>query len=232
MKDEDVAQYLRDNPQFFNDNSDQLLDIHIPHPHEDKVISLTERQLLALRDENRILQSKLLELISFGEENDVISEKIHRLSIALISTSNVTELLQTMNYSLREDFAVPYIALRLWNMACVNKAEQDLVEFTETSADSHAIAEGLAQPYCGTHLADDVEKWFGDDASKLNSFAMIPIYSTQSIGLLVLGTPEETRFYPEMGTLHLKRLGELISTSLTRYDMTVINAAAKAPSEN
>ena len=61
---------------------------------------------------------------------------------------------------------------------------------------------------------------------------MIPIYSTQSIGLLVLGTPEETRFYPEMGTLHLKRLGELISTSLTRYDMTVINAAAKAPSEN
>ena len=33
MKDEEVAQYLRDNPQFFNDNSDQLLDIHIP-PHK------------------------------------------------------------------------------------------------------------------------------------------------------------------------------------------------------
>lgn len=228
MKAEEVVQYLRDNPQFFNENIDQILDIHIPHPYEGKVISLNERQLLAIRNENRVLQNKLLELISFGEENDIISEKIHRLTIALLATANLTELLQALYCSLREDFAVPYIALRLWNITCVYHEAQNPTEFTDTSADSHTIAEGLTQPYCGTHLADDIKNWFGDNASKLNSFAMIPIRTTQPFGLLVLGTPEETRFYPEMGTLHLKRIGELISTSLARHDMTLANTITQS----
>lgn len=225
MRDEEVAQYLRDHPDFFNENAEQLLDVHIPHPHEEKVISLTERQLLALRDENKNLQNKLLELISFGEDNDAIGEKMHRLSITLLTSKNVTALLQNLYNSLHEDFAVPYVTLRLWDITCVNPMEQNQSEFTETSADAHDIAAGLAQPHCGTHLADDVKNWFGEEAAKLKSFAMIPVYTSQPIGLLVLGSPDETRFYPEMGTLHLKRLGELLSNSLTRYDMATINPA-------
>ena len=68
MKSEEVAQYLKEHPQFFNEFSDLLADIQIPHPQEAKVISLHERQVVSLRDRNLVLQDKLLELISFGEE--------------------------------------------------------------------------------------------------------------------------------------------------------------------
>lgn len=218
MKPEEVAQFLQDHPQFFNDHAYLLSDITIPHPQDDRVISINERQIISLRERNRILQDKLLELISFGEENDTISERMHRLSITLLSVSNIHELFNTLDFSLRQDFSIPYFALRIWNISCKNMTQD---EFNTTSPDIHAIAESLIQPYCGNHVADEIKNWFGEDATLLNSFSMIPLKTTQTIGLLVLSSPDSKRFYPEMGTLHLKRLGDLISTTLARNDLSI-----------
>jgi len=215
MKPEDVAQYLHEHPQFFNEYADLLADIQISHPQDDRVISLNERQVISLRERNRVLQDKLLELISFGEENDAIGEKMHRLAIALLSVSNLDELFNALYFSLKEDFSVPLVAMRFWNISC---SEKPYAEFTPISEDIHIIAESLSQPYCGNHIADEIKQWFGEGAEHLNSFAMIPMNTTQTIGLLVLGSPDAERFYPEMGTLHLKRLGELVCTIITRYD--------------
>lgn len=215
MKAEDVAQYLLNHPQFFNEYADLLADIHIPGSHDDKVISINERQVISLRERNRALQDKLLELISFGEENDAIGEKMHRLTIALLSVYNMDEFFNALYFSLREDFAVPLVAMRLWNIPYNDKNH---VEFTPVSPDVHVITESLSQPYCGNHIADEIKFWFGEGAEHLNSFSMIPLNTTQTIGLLILGSPDVERFYPEMGTLHLKRLGELACTTIVRYE--------------
>jgi len=231
MKPEDVAQYLQDHPQFFNEYADLLADIQIPNQYDDRVISINERQVISLRERNRVLQDRLLELISFGEENDAIGEKMHRLAIALISVSNMDEFLVALNFSLREDFVVPMIAMRFWDIACCDK---DYPELTPTSMDVHVIAESLSQPYCGNHVADEIKQWFGEGAEYLNSFSMIPLKTTKTIGLLILGSPDAERFYPEMGTLHLKRLGELVSTTIARYDgiETVSSEAAQDHASN
>lgn len=72
---EEVAQYLRTHPEFFEEYADVLAEIQIPHPHGGRAIPISERQIVALRDKNRILQDKLGELIRFGEENGAITEK-------------------------------------------------------------------------------------------------------------------------------------------------------------
>ena len=79
MNADDVAQYLKDNPEFFEDHADMLSAISIPHPHGGHAIALSDRQLLSLRDKNKVIESKLAELIQFGEENMDIGEKMHRL---------------------------------------------------------------------------------------------------------------------------------------------------------
>jgi uncharacterized protein YigA (DUF484 family) len=140
---------------------------------------------------------------------------MHRLSIALLTFTSLDELLFGINFNLTEDFAIPHIAIRLWNTPC---NDQELPEFSATSDDIHTIAESLLQPYCGPHVADEIKCWFGDrDATQIHSFSMIPLRTTRTFGLLVLGSPEPQRFFPEMGTLHIKRLGDLVSTALTRY---------------
>lgn len=214
MQPDEVLQYLQENPQFFEKYADTIANIYVPQPHNGKVIPISERQIVTLRDKNQTLQNKLLELISFGEENDAIGEKMHRFSVALLTIKSLDELFHGINLNLREDFAVPHTAMRLWNKT---GDELESVEFSATSDDIHAIADSLAQPYCGPHIADEIKQWFGTDADQLQSFAMIPLRVTQTIGLLALGSPEPQRFYPGMGTLHLKRLGELVSTVLARY---------------
>ncbi len=216
MQPNEVLQYLQDNPQFFENYADTLANIYIPHPHNGKVIPISERQIVTLREKNQTLQKKLLELISFGEENDAIGEKMHHFTVALLTFNGLDELLRGINLNLCDDFAVPHTAIRLWN---ITGNELDSQEFTETSDDIHAIADSLSQPYCGPHIADEIKQWFGADAEHLQSFAMIPLRATQTIGLLALGTQEPQRFYPGMGTLHLKRLGELVSTALSRYSI-------------
>lgn len=214
MKSKDVAQYLQDNPQFFEKYADTIANIYVPHPHNGKVIPISERQIVTLREKNQTLQNKLLELISFGEENDAIGEKMHRLTLALLAVNSLDKLLRGINENLCENFAVPHIAIRLWDVA---NSDLERVEFTETSDDIHAIADSLTHPYCGPHIADEIKQWFGDHADQLHSFAMVALRTTRTIGLLILASPEPKRFYPDMGTLHLKRLGELVSTALSRF---------------
>jgi uncharacterized protein YigA (DUF484 family) len=215
MKPEDVAHYLRENPQFFDDYAEMLADIRIPHPYEGRVISISERQMISLREKNRQLQVKLHELINIGENNDKISEKMHRLTVALVEFNSLEAMLHGLNNHLRDDFAIPHVALRLWSS---NQAagEGQRLEFTPVSDTVHALVDNMARPYCGPHLADEINQWFGQDASLLRSFCMIPLRRKHTIGLLVMGSPELERFYPDMGTLYLERLGALITSALTR----------------
>src|SRR3972149_4876458 len=79
MKAEDVAVDLPENPEFFEQYSELLLQISIPNPHGGHAIPLSDRQVLTLREKTKVLETKLSELIRFGEENDAIGEKMHRL---------------------------------------------------------------------------------------------------------------------------------------------------------
>lgn len=216
MTPEDVAQYLKDHPDFFDEHADLLADLQFSYTQENKIVSLQERQMLAIRDKNKILQDKMLELISFGEENDAIGEKMHRLTIAMLTSLNFKEFISNLDYSLGEDFAIPNFIIRLWGL---NHQQAECDEFSAVSEDIHAIAESLTQPYCGGHVADAIKELFGESNVHLKSFSMIPLRTTQTIGLMVLASPELERFYADMGTLHLKRLGDLIGATIARYDL-------------
>ena len=84
MTAEEVAQFFRTHPQFFDQHPELLESVFVPHPYGGRAIPLSERQILALRDKVKLLEGKLGELIHFGEENDAIGEKVHRLSTALL----------------------------------------------------------------------------------------------------------------------------------------------------
>src|SRR4029079_4399358 len=83
MDAKDVAQFLKSNPQFFDQNPQLLESIYVPHPHGGRAIPLTERQIISLREKLRLLEGKLGEFVQFGEDNDAIGEKVHRLYLVM-----------------------------------------------------------------------------------------------------------------------------------------------------
>ena len=214
MKSEEVAQYLLDHPQFFEEHADLISRMVIPHPHGGRTISITERQMLSLRDKNKQLEGKMVELLQFGEENDVIGEKMHRLGVAVIAAGSFQSVIHTLNFHLRDDFAIPHFALRLWHRP-ENVAE--LPEFAGVSEELQAFAETLTQPYCGSTAGFETASWFGIAASDIRSQGLIALRNGGgTIGLIALGSEEPQRFYAGMGTLYLERLGEMASAALAR----------------
>ncbi|MBL8433261.1 MAG: DUF484 family protein, partial [Dechloromonas sp.] len=59
--------------------------------------------------------------------------------------------------------------------------------------------------------------WFGEQAAHLRSQALVALCDGgATIGMLALGSEDARRFYPEMGTLYLERIGEMVSAALIR----------------
>lgn len=209
---EEVAEYLKQHSEFFEQYADLLAEIFIPHPHGGRAIAISERQIVTLREKNKQLESKLGELIRFGEENDAIGEKVHRMCLALIRAQDLDSLLDAVYYNLREDFAVPHAAIRIWGAN-----QPSLPECGQVSGELKLFAESLANPSCGARAMFESADWFGEDGPRLRSFAFVPLRGSQTLGLLALASEDPQRFYPEMGTLYLKRLGDLITAALARH---------------
>ncbi len=217
---EDVADYLKNNPAFFEQYADLLAQIFVPHPHGGKAVSLAERQMLTLREKNRQTETKLAELIAFGEENDAISEKVHRLAVALIAAETFQAVIHLLNFHLRDDFSVPHVALRLWNKP---EGVDDLPEFAAVSEELQVFAETLSRPYCGSTAGFGTASWFGEHSTHVRSQALIALRNGGgTIGMIALGSEEGQRFYTEMGTLYLERLGEMVSAALGRVTRSVL----------
>jgi uncharacterized protein len=213
MSPNDIALYLQQNPDFFDTNADLLARLTVSHPVDGRAISLTERQLHALREKIRQLEAKFGELLRFGEENDEIGEKVHRLALALIEAEDFDSIRQAILLHLLEDFAVPHTALRVWDRVLT----REVVEFSAVSEEARDFAARLDQPYCGAPTNDEVMGWFGESVSHIRSVALVALRrDDKAFGLLALGSEEAERFYPEMGTLYLGRIGQMVAVALLR----------------
>ena len=214
MTAEEVARFLTSNPQFFEHYPEVVERIKLPHPHGEHAISLSERQMLALREKNQMLDNQLQQLLGYGSSNDEVSARMHNLALALIAADNFQQALTEIHTHLAEHFAIPQVAIRLWEKPA-NSA--DLPEFTAVSPAYKSFADSLQRPYCGSTHGLDVTAWFGDSAQDIQSQALIAIkYSGESKGMIALGSEDPQRFYEDMGTLFLERLGELVSAVFLR----------------
>lgn len=213
MDAEQVARYLREHPDFLVEHGDIFVDVTVPHPQGGQAITLAERQLHALRDKIRLLEAKLRELIRFGEENDEIGTKLHHLMLTLIAAEEFDTLHQALLQGLREDFRVPHVALRVWDAV----ATQEDGVFEPVSEELRFQIAGMRRPYCGAPSNPESLAWFGDAAAHIRSVALIPLRCDgQLLGMLALASEEAERFYPDMGTLFLERLGETLAAFLRR----------------
>jgi uncharacterized protein YigA (DUF484 family) len=211
MNADDIARYLRTHPSFFDQHPELLTTINVPHPYGGRAIPLSERQTVALREKLKSLESRFAELLQFGEENDALSEKVHRLSVALAGAKDFPALATSLYFHLREDFSVPHVALRVWGKSV--PADFDEARSVEETQRRYADDMGAAQ--CGPSAGNPFLPWFGEAAEHVRSMALVPLGQTHVFGLLALGSEDPKRFFPEMGTLYLRRIGELCAAGVT-----------------
>ncbi|MFM7459470.1 MAG: DUF484 family protein [Burkholderiales bacterium] len=211
---EQVAEFLREYPDFFEQHPDVLLNIEVPHPHGGRTVSIPERQLIATRERGRLLESKLAELIKFGEENDVLSDRVHALTLKLVAAKNREQVINTLYLDLLDMFQIPHVVVRLWNVNV--DVDDNAPEFQQVAAELRQFAEAMTAPYVGAHPVYGTNLWFGEHAPHLKSYAMVPLKTSGVFGILLLASENSERFYTGMGTMFLSRIGDVLAAALAR----------------
>ncbi|MBY0468065.1 MAG: DUF484 family protein [Burkholderiaceae bacterium] len=211
----DIANYLANTPGFFERHAELLSSIQLSSPHGTRAVSLQERQMDLLREKHKGLEQKIMEMIRHGQENVAIADRLHRYTRALMLTVDAADLPEVVVRELKQQFLIPQAGIRVWGLP---SAPADREFAREVSADAKSFASSLTLPYCGANVGFEAASWL-DDASTVASLAMIPLRhgaTTDAFGLLVLGSPDATRFAADMGTEFLMRIGEIASAGLSR----------------
>ena len=104
MQDDEIKNYLKNHPEFFEQNASLLAEIHLPSPHGSGTISLAERQQLAQRDKINALEERFAELVLNAKDNDAIANKIHALNVELHKARSFDEIEQLVSALLPEHF--------------------------------------------------------------------------------------------------------------------------------
>src|SRR5271169_4122787 len=100
LNDASVADYLQTYPDFFERNSPLLAKLRLPHLRDvGATVSLVERQVEVLRERNQSLERKLKELVDVARANDVLADRINRLSQRLILTQTLPETIDAVETS-------------------------------------------------------------------------------------------------------------------------------------
>lgn len=211
----DIANYLANTPGFFERQAELLSSIQLTSPHGQRAVSLQERQMEMLREKIKGLEHKIIEMIRHGQENVAIADKLHRWTRAIMLTAQPTFLPQVVVQQLMHQFLIPQAAIRVWG---VDERYADQPFTQSVSADTKILTSSLTLPYCGLNTGFEAASWL-DDAASVSSMALVPLRhesAEAAFGLLVLGSPDPTRYTTDMGTEFLVRIGEIASAGLSR----------------
>lgn len=215
-----VAEYLRSQPEFFIDNPELLAELRLNHP-SGKAVSLIERQVQVLREQNEDLKNRLMELVDVARDNDRVNQRMHSLMMGLLGAGTLIELLDRLEDHLRNEFRADAVSIHLATVSDTLQRETITRKLLLNDAEKQLFAKPLTEhtPLCGRLTKDQLEFLFGEQAVAIESSAVIPIGEQTPLGMLAIGSREVNRFHCNMGTLFLKHLGELLTSLLKRHGL-------------
>jgi len=209
----DVAVWLRRHPKFLAQFPDLALSLVVPR-EDGPAASLASYQLEVLRDKNRELNRRLNELFANAQDNERLVVRTHQLSQALLRADDAAGTVRAMVASLSEDFQGDSVRMILFAPIAGLTADW-LQVIAENDARLAPFRDCLTsnEPICGRLNPDKMTVLFGDEQEASQSVALMPV---AGVGVIAVGSRDGNRFFPGMGTLFLRLMGENFAAALAR----------------
>jgi uncharacterized protein YigA (DUF484 family) len=181
-----VAEWLKATPGFFDRHAHLLADIQLKSPHGDRAISLQERQLSVLREQNHALNQRLSAMLRFGSQNDKTQGLMINWLKSLLLAKDEAAVNAVITDGLGEVFAVELVKL--------------------------LPGQSLPQS-CGSVSSVDAsfKEYLTDE---LQSLVVVNLPGVDAQLLLASASPE--KFTADMGRFYLDQIAELAAASISR----------------
>lgn len=212
---EDVAEYLRANPDFFIDQDDLLRSLTLPHD-SGRAISLVERQVHLFREQRDTLRHEMAELVSIARHNDRLFEKSKRLLMQVIEARNLVDMASTIDDSIRGDFGLDAASVILFTDAEVPGSSQGALHVVSPAEARNRLGNLLegSKAVCGQFRESEREFLFPDRDEPIASVALVPLRHDDLVGVFAVGSCQPGYFDQSMGSLFLSYISDTLSRLL------------------
>ncbi|NKB75578.1 MAG: DUF484 family protein [Gammaproteobacteria bacterium] len=211
-KTQEIVDYLRENPDFFNRHPELMGDMDFSgHP---ETPSFHQRQLQVLRDREVEQKAKLEIIMDSAKANLQLEQELHELSAQLLIDVHEAdhhgndESKKTLVKLIVEIFTVDEVSVVL----------EKNVEAHDPGLDYGMLSQRVVHlgSICDDRLASSlVSALFGDSQKKIRSCAFVPLVVKEKLkGVMIIGSINENRFKPGFGVMFLDRLGLIASAYL------------------
>ena len=210
--EEIVSRHLRQHPDFLERQPALLKHLELSHS-SGPAISLIERQVQYLRQQNEALEQQHNQLMQIASDNEKLMSRLHRLTLELMSMGDLASFFDTLSGALLNEFKADILNITLFDLKIeagpktplfrARLEDPEIQQFQDYLDKGHTI--------CGRLNHNKRDYLFGSRAQWVQSMALVPMGQD---GMLAIGSCDPARFYPGMGTLFLDLLDNVVTSRL------------------
>lgn len=216
LDDDQVADFLRSDPAFFERNPHLLELLDVPHDGPKGTVSLIERQVAVLRNREKATSQELGQLVEIARRNEQIADRLHMLAIRFMECANMDEFLDELIYGLRNSFGITAVKIMVPDPENANDRPELVEPDCELLAELRDTLLNGEPAVCFNDLMDfDLEPLFGESHDIIRSFTILPIGNSYG-GVLVLGSTDVGEYCPDAGTRFLEKLSKYAGATAER----------------
>lgn len=225
VSEEQIIKYLRNHPDFFQQHSHLLSELHLRH-ESGGAISLVERQVAILRERNMTMRRRMTELMQTAKYNDELFAKTRTLTLELLHVGTWHELNEVLATYVLTDFHADFVCCHVTATALGNlpsRADHSAsmsLDHIQGHADEmpHERFVRGAYPICTALRRDELLELFPHAEHEAEGSAVLAPLALDppGAGCLAIGSRDPGSFAPEMDTLFVTYIAEVLSRVVQR----------------
>ena len=210
--EEIVSRHLRQHPDFLERQPALLKHLELSHS-SGPAISLIERQVQYLRQQNEALEQQHNQLMQIASDNEKLMSRLHRLTLELMSMGDLASFFDTLSGALLNEFKADILNITLFDLKIEAGPKTPLFRARREDPEIQQFQDYLdkGHTFCGRLNHNKRDYLFGSRAQWVQSMALVPMGQD---GMLAIGSCDPARFYPGMGTLFLDLLANVVTSRL------------------
>lgn len=212
---EDVAAYLRANPDFLVRFPELLETLELQHA-SGSAVSLIERQVEILRGRSQRLEDRLGALLEAARDNERRATSVHRLARSLIRAPTLASAILGLQNSMREDFGIDEVFVGIVGPLLKHTNIEGLVRLEMDGPIARAFDNFFRTKLieCGPIKEAPAKLLFPGAKVSPRSAAIVPLEKDKTLGMIALGSRDDERFHPKQGKLFLEMVADLVAAAV------------------
>ncbi len=229
MKNDQIALYLNDHPEFFNQYPELLARIQAIAPEDMplkpvKTLNIADRILKRAQADTEHMKNQLVNFMEISQENEKIQENLFAIDRIIMYSLNFSQMIGQLREEIITRFKIPGVQIILMDgdehlmERCLkerlDKNAIDGLQFVDTDTVSGWFGTDLS-PVLRAEMTEDSESFGADSELNLQSEALIPIILHGNlIGAIALGSDNPHHFHKGLRTDLLERTADKLGIAI------------------